>query len=67
MNKGEFSQSTYVFDGSDWTILEFDDHDPKPSSRGWHAASYSNGSFYVYGGNLESNQRTNELWRLDLN
>lgn len=64
---GEFSKSTYIYDGQCWSLLEFSDEDFKPSTRGWHAGAYSNGSFYIYGGNLENNKRTNELWQLKFN
>ena len=63
---GEFSQTTYIFDGQKWSMLDFDENEAnRPASRGWHSGAYSNdGCFYIYGGNLENNQRTNELWQL---
>lgn len=58
---GEFSSDTYIFDGNKW---KFVDTDQKPSSRGWHASCLDafNSKLYIYGGNLENNERTNELW-----
>jgi N-acetylneuraminic acid mutarotase len=61
---GEFSQDTYAYDGEHWHLLKFTVNDTKPSNRGWHAGCIGDNYFYIYGGNLENNQRTNELWRL---
>jgi N-acetylneuraminic acid mutarotase len=62
---GEFSNITYVFDGLNWLELPVD-NSIKPSSRGWHSGCYENGKFYIFGGCLESNERTAELWELEI-
>ena len=60
---GEFTNETYIFEGSKWHKLA--DSAVKPSNRGWHAGCFGFGDkFYIFGGNLEDNKRTNELWSL---
>lgn len=61
---GEFSDVTYAFDGEKWLELLVD-NSTKPSSRGWHSGCYENGKFYIFGGSLENNERTSELWELE--
>lgn len=60
---GEFSSDTYVFDGNNWKFLSLDE---KPSQRGWHSgcSDHINRKFYIFGGSLEDNFRSNELWCL---
>ena len=63
---GEFSNDTYIFDGTNWHML--DNSSPlKPTSRGWHAACFSSAddTFYIFGGLLENVLRNNELWSLN--
>ena len=63
---GEFCNDTYVFDGQSWIECEFQENSQRPSNRGWHyGCSGENGKFYIFGGNLEDNERTNELWCLE--
>lgn len=64
---GEFTSQTMVFDGERWTKVVSESGE-KPSSRGWHSgcADDQGSRFYIYGGNLESNQRSNELWCLSI-
>jgi hypothetical protein len=67
---GEFSSQTFAFDGNDWQLIST--HwtegcdEAKPSSRGWHVSAFdpTTNTFFVHGGNLENNIRTNELWTL---
>ena len=63
---GEFSSDLYAFDGEKWHILKISGD--KPTNRGWHSSCFDeeNDTFYVFGGNLEDNKRTNELWSLTL-
>ena len=62
---GEFSSDIYAFNGDKWHILS-NNHGEKPSNRGWHAGCYGfDNKFYIFGGNLEDNNRTNELWSLN--
>jgi hypothetical protein len=65
---GEFSSDTYGFDGEKWHILKSDDVEEKPMNRGWHSSCFNKekNTFYVFGGNLEDNKRTNELWSFNL-
>ena len=59
---GEFSSDIYAFDGENWDILKSSSENDKPSNRGWHSGCFGDSVFYVFGGNLENNNRTNELW-----
>ena len=60
---GEFTNETFLFDGSGWHTLDVEKN--VTSTRGWHhGCSGGADRFYVYGGNLENNERTNELWCL---
>jgi N-acetylneuraminic acid mutarotase len=62
---GEFTRETFMFDGTQWHSLSDQVLNCEPSSRGWHSGcADSEGNFYIYGGNLEDNKRTNELWCL---
>jgi len=63
---GEFTADTILFDGEAWSKVKIENEEVMPSSRGWHAGSSGSGKFFVYGGNLENNARTNELWQLEL-
>jgi hypothetical protein len=62
---GEFTNETFVFDGAHWhaQVVSGDG----PTSRGWHSGcSDEKGNFYIFGGNLEDNKRTAELWCLNI-
>ncbi|CAF1083398.1 unnamed protein product [Brachionus calyciflorus] len=60
---GEFSSDTYVYDGKQWKYIDLVE---KPSSRGWHSSCSDENKFYIYGGNLENNERTDELWCFEI-
>jgi hypothetical protein len=71
LGAGEFSESTYLFNGTSWSLLNSTGANPKPSSRGWHVGCYAmlneeGHFFFIHGGNLENNKRTNELWKLKI-
>jgi hypothetical protein len=64
---GEFTKETFLFDGTQWNAASKQVLNSGPTSRGWHSGcSDHNGNFYIYGGNLEDNKRSDELWCLAL-
>ena len=60
---GEFSNSTFVYNGENWQKVETA---KTPIPHAWHAGTYSEGKFYVYGGMLENSDRSGELFELEL-
>ena len=64
---GEFTNETFYFDGFKWHAFSNDKSLNSTKSRGWHnGCADENGNFFIYGGNLENNERSDELWCLSL-
>jgi N-acetylneuraminic acid mutarotase len=61
---GEFSSDTLLFDGEKWIKVESQN---APIPRAWHAGTYGDGNFYIYGGMLENSDRIAELFSLEFN
>jgi N-acetylneuraminic acid mutarotase len=60
---GQFSDATYIYDGDMWSKIEFEQNDSVlPCARAWHASSYANGHFYIYGGLDQNNVRLCDLY-----
>jgi N-acetylneuraminic acid mutarotase len=64
--EGELVNSTFKFNfkTSEWKLVT---SLVLPSSRAGHSAIVHQSYMYVFGGKDESNQKLNDLWRLDLN
>ena len=61
---GEFSNDTFIFNGEKWIKVESQN---TPTARAWHAGTYGDGKFYIYGGLLENSDRLAELLSLEFN